>query len=325
MHATRRPARTIPMGVMLAVVAAATLPPQSAAQPLSPIASSLDCLIQPSHTVQVGVASAGVMQSSGVERGDSVRKGEVLLELGSRVERAAFALAPERANRVDEVVATKGASELARRELQCATDSAQKSIVTETCFERQRAELDVAEERRRHSNREVEVAAAQLAQRTVVSPIDGVVVERPATQGECIEQRPVLRIAQIDPLRVDVLVPAAAFGTIAVSSKVEITPDILMRQPRVAVVASVDRVVDAASNTFRVRLTPPNPAGKLLAGLGCTASIDLPSGPGERKASSATEAAMQSQLHVGAHLRAGGLHPQPPPSLEQAAGVSEKR
>ena len=41
-----------------------------------------------------------------------------------------------------------------------------------------------------------------------------------------------------------------------------------------ATVSHVDRVLDAASNSFRVRLTLPNPGHRLPAGLRCKA--DLP-------------------------------------------------
>jgi membrane fusion protein, heavy metal efflux system len=42
-----------------------------------------------------------------------------------------------------------------------------------------------------------------------------------------------------------------------------------------AVVKTVDRVIDAASNTFRVRLELPNADGKLPAGLRCKVDLGL--------------------------------------------------
>jgi multidrug efflux pump subunit AcrA (membrane-fusion protein) len=115
---------------------------------------------------------------------------------------------------------------------------------------------------------------AQLEQRTVRAPIDGIVVDRYMAPGEYIEQKPLLRLASIDPLRVDVLVPAAAFGTIRVGDAGAVVPELLDRQPHAAVVTTVDRVIDAASNTFRVRLALPNPEHRLPAGLRCTVTFD---------------------------------------------------
>ncbi|MBL8327952.1 MAG: efflux RND transporter periplasmic adaptor subunit [Rubrivivax sp.] len=255
--------------------------PAAAASPMAvPAVNQLDCLIQPSQTVQVGTASAGVVQSVKAERGDYVRRGQVLVQMEAQVERAALAMAQEKATQAGEMVATRGASDLAQRELDRAADLLKENFVSRTFFDRQRAELEVAngrgqqaEERRRLAAREVQLATAQLAQRTVSSPIDGVVVERHVGPGEYVEQKPVMRIAQIDPLRVDVLVPAAVFGQVAVGSTVPVTPELLQRQPHKAVITGVDRVIDAASHTFRVRLELPNPGGRLPPGLRCKADM----------------------------------------------------
>jgi RND family efflux transporter MFP subunit len=300
-------------GAQAPVAPAAATVPRPAAGPAAPAArapgatpaaastAGLDCLIQPSQTVQVGTASSGVVEAVRAERGDPVRKGQVLVQLESRVERAALAMAREKAEQLGEMKATKGASELARRELERASDLVKDNFVSKTYYDRQRAELEVAagrgqqaEERRRLAEREVQLATAQLAQRTVVSPIDGVVVERLVSPGEYVEQKPVLRIAQVDPLRVDVLVPAVAFGQIAVGSRASVTPELLTRQARAAMVIGVDRVIDAASNTFRVRLELPNPGHQLPPGLRCKADLTAtgsgatPTAPPEAKAAPAT-------------------------------------
>ncbi len=242
--------------------------------------AGLDCLIQPSQTVQVGTATAGVVDSVRAERGDYVTKGQVLLQLQNSVERAALSVAREKAVQLGEVRATRSASDLAKRELQRAQDLVKDNFVSRTYYDRQRAELEVAsgrgqqaEERRSLAQREVELASAQLAQRTVHSPVNGVVVERYVSSGEYVEQKPVMRIAQVDPLRVDVLVPASAFGQVAVGSRAMVTPELLNLTPQVAVVSGVDRVIDAASHTFRVRLELKNPGGKLPPGLRCKAEL----------------------------------------------------
>ena len=53
---------------------------------------------------------------------------------------------------------------------------------------------------------------AQLALRTVRSPLSGVVVERYVNLGERVEERPLMRVAVIDPLRVELMVPTAMYG-----------------------------------------------------------------------------------------------------------------
>jgi multidrug efflux pump subunit AcrA (membrane-fusion protein) len=133
------------------------------------------------------------------------------------------------------------------------------------------AELDLlqARENQRLAEIDVERAAAALALRTVRSPINGVVVERLLSAGEFAKQAPIVRLAQIDPLRVEVIVPAAMFGRLQPGLQAEVVPEPSLIEPRIARVTVVDRVIDAASGTFGVRLALPNPGYRLPAGLRC--------------------------------------------------------
>ncbi len=118
------------------------------------------------------------------------------------------------------------------------------------------------------------------------SPFAGVVVERFVNLGERVEEKPLLRIAVIDPLRVELMVPTSQFGSLSPGDRVTIHPELPGVDSVVATVAFVDRVLDAASNSFRVRLTLPNPDNRLPAGLRCKA--DLPSVAGATPAAAPT-------------------------------------
>ncbi|HEX6361390.1 MAG TPA: efflux RND transporter periplasmic adaptor subunit [Albitalea sp.] len=285
-----RPPRERPRAraAVLALLAALAASPQAQGlapkPPSAPAASGaatpaegLDCMIQPGQIVQVGSPAPGVIEQVDVDRGQLVQRGQVLAQLNAQVERAALAVARERAAQTGEVAAATSARQLAQSDLDRARELLGDQFVSKAYVERARAEAQVAggrtvqaEERRRLSAREVALAQAQLEQRTVRAPIDGVVIERYLSPGEYIEQKPLLRLASIDPLRVDVLVPAAAFGTVQVGDHGTVVPELVDRKPHAAVVKTVDRVIDAASNTFRVRLELPNPGHRLPAGLRCT-------------------------------------------------------
>jgi multidrug efflux pump subunit AcrA (membrane-fusion protein) len=115
-----------------------------------------------------------------------------------------------------------------------------------------------------------------LKQRTLRSPIDGVVVERLLVPGEYQnEQTPILTLAQIDPLRVEVFVSTAYYGQIRAGSKAEVRPEQPVGGAYAAVVTVVDRVLDAASGTFGVRLALPNPDLQLPAGIACKVSFEM--------------------------------------------------
>lgn len=270
---TMRTVLTLALGAMFANAALA--------QSSSP-ARGLDCMIQPHQIVQIGSASAGVIERILVDRGDLVKAGQPLVQLQAGVERAALAVARERAQQQGEMTVASGSAELAQRELQRAKELHEQNFVSQTYLDKQRAEAQVAggrtdqaSERKKLSQREVELAAAQLAQRSINAPIGGVVVERFMSPGEFVDQKPILRIAAIDPLRVDVLVPAVAFGQVEVGMKGAVMPELLNKKEHIAVVKTVDRVIDAATNTFRVRLELPNPGGVLPAGLRCKVDLGL--------------------------------------------------
>ena len=263
-------------------LAATALPWPAHGQTPSPAGNLLDCMIQPHQVVQVGSAAPGVIERILVDRGDPVTSGQPIVQLNASVERAALAVARERAAQAGGVRAAEGAQELAKRELERANELVEQNFVSKTYVDKQRAEAQVAggrsdeaRERRKLAAREVDLASAQLEQRTIRAPIAGVVVERFMSPGEYVDQKPVLRLAAIDPLRVDVLVPAAAFGQVEIGREGKVIPELLNRTPQTATVKTVDRVIDAASNTFRVRLELPNPSGALPAGLRCKVDLAL--------------------------------------------------
>ena len=78
-----------------------------------------------------------------------------------------------------------------------------------------------------------------------------------------------MRLAEIDPLRVEVIVPVSAFGAIQVGQPALVRPEAPMVGEFPATVTVVDGVADAASGTFRVRLGLPNEDYGVPSGLKC--------------------------------------------------------
>jgi hypothetical protein len=88
----------------------------------------------------------------------------------------------------------------------------------------------------------------------------------------------------IDPLRVEVVLPASLYPAVSRGIEMRITPDFPGAQPRLVKVALVDKVIEGASNTFRARLTLANRDNKLPAGLRCKAELVSPEPPAPRTA-----------------------------------------
>lgn len=209
-----------------------------------------ECLVEPYADVAVSSAIPGILDEVRVERGDTVEKGQVLATLKSDLERAALDLARARVE-FSERKARRN-DELYRRQM----ISIHEKDELETELELLRFELREAEE--------------QLRLRTIASPLDGVVVERLFSPGEYVAEQPFLRVARIDPLRVEVAIPATLHGKIRVGTAARVTWTSPDRGTHPATVTVVDPVVDAASGTIGVRLELPNPGHRLPAGARCT-------------------------------------------------------
>lgn len=239
-------------------------------------AEALGCLIEPSQVADVGSEVIGVLDKLHVNRGDIVERGQPLAELDAKVERAALAAAETRAKAVSELKAAYSNHEFARRKKERTEDLFSKNFVSEQANDQAATEARIAEHRYRQAreqvdvaNRELSLAQAQLARRTIRSPIAGVVVERYLSAGERVEQKPVVKVAAIDPLNVEVFVPATQFNSVTVGRPALVRPELPGLADKTAKVILVDRVIDPASNTFRVRLEMPNPDSALPAGLRC--------------------------------------------------------
>lgn len=253
-------------------------------------APTLGCLIEAERVADIGSPVIGVVQQVNVERGDHVVKGQILAVLRAQVERASFGVASSRADSVAEVQAATTNAKFSRDKLARAEGLFRESFVSEQAVIQARAEAEVAEQRltlvrdqRVVSQQERGVAAAQLSQRVIRSPIDGVVAERFVTAGERVDDKPLLRIAKLDPLRVQLVVPVSMYLQVQTGAMATVLPDLPGAKPLSAKVTMIDKVIDAASNTFRVHLELPNPAGaqgELPAGLRCKASFgDKPAAP----------------------------------------------
>ncbi len=129
--------------------------------------------------------------------------------------------------------------------------------------------LNQAREQRTMAAQEVELSRAQLALRTIASPVSGVVIERYLSMGERVDEKPIIKVAQIHPLRVEAILPATMYGKIKPGMTMMISPELPGAKARSAPITIVDRVIDPASNSFRVRMELSNADYSLPSGVRC--------------------------------------------------------
>ena len=82
-----------------------------------------------------------------------------------------------------------------------------------------------------------------------------------------------MELATLDPLHIDLLLPASYFGQIILGQKLSIKPESDAIDARMARVIIVDPLIDPASGTFRVQLVMTNPGNKIPAGIRCSAQL----------------------------------------------------
>ena len=238
--------------------------------------SDLDCVITPSAQVEVSAAAPGMLQEVNVDRSDRVTKGQLLAQLDSGVELAELELAQARAEMDAKIKLGQTNLRYDRRSWRRLAKLHSDNLVSAELKEEAERETSVSRWRLQDAKdlmrqRELERKRAQqvLLRRQVFSPIDGIVVQRLRHPGEYVEEQPILRIAQLDPLYVEAIVPMTEFGRIRKGMRANVFSLINQDQAFPAEVEVVDSVGDAASGTFGVRLTISNPDNTIPAGVNC--------------------------------------------------------
>jgi len=243
----------------------------------------MDCIVEPSQIVELGSSVPGVLNSTLVERNDFVNEGDVVAELDSRVERATLELADARARMDTSLNLRRENAAFGQRTKKRNQELFKESTISEQDMDKVETETFIAqlqakqeEDNKRIAELEAERAQQALNQRIIKSPINGVVTEKYKSVGEYVEAEPVYRIANLDPLHVELIVPTEYLGAIERGMKAQISLqlDSHADQSYIAVVRSVDRVADAASGTFGVLLVMPNSGLRIPSGVRCNLAFE---------------------------------------------------
>jgi len=224
-----------------------------------------DCLIEPMIVAEVGSPVQGVIASLLADRSDFVEIGQPIALLNSDAEEANLAHAKSRAAMMSEIKAREADLALATHNHKRLQQLFKQQLVPaqerDEAVARQRvAEATLIQARESNALLQIELQRARqkLEQRTIRSSVAGVIVEQHAFPGEFVYDNPVMTVAQLDPLRVEVVLPARYFGMFEPGDTARIVPEIAQDEPLTAIVDVVDRLLDTRSGTFGVRLTLPN-------------------------------------------------------------------
>jgi membrane fusion protein, multidrug efflux system len=196
-----------------------------------------------------------VLQEVLADRGDTVRKGQRVAQLQAGMEAAAVDL-------------TQARVLYGRRKVERNEALFQKQLISAQDKDEMETEVRVHEE-------ELKRDRENLKLRAIISPLDGVVTERKLNEGDLVraDKSIVLKLAQLNPLHVEAVLPAEQFGSVRVGMTGQVSLAPYVKGMHTAKVTVVDRVIDAASGTFGVRLQLENPDNRFPAGIRCSVRL----------------------------------------------------
>jgi RND family efflux transporter MFP subunit len=248
----------------------------------------------PFQEISVYARVAGYVRQMKVDVGDRVRAGDVIAvleipELDNDLQRAAAAT--ERA--VQEVVRAKAAyaeahlmyERLAEVLKQQPNLVAQQEIdQAKARDEALRASWTAAQSAEREARADQAKFTAMVAYSRITAPFAGVVTKRYADTGSLVgagtgsASQALVRLSQVDPLRLVLPVPESAVPHVHVGTRVQISIQ-SSKQTLSAAVARTSGRIATETRTMHVEVDVANPALALAPGMYATATLDLQDRP----------------------------------------------
>ena len=234
-------------------------------------------IVRPKRLADLPALIGGIIREVRVAEGQTVHEGELLIALDDDVPRARL-----KARTVEAELT--GALRQARIQLRHAEQ--QLAGITEAVANGAGAEFELtaAEARRDQAQAAVqqqqdilsaaaaekEVAQAQLDQYRIVAPFDGVVIEIRQSSGATDGSHPLITVASLEVLEVELQVPISRFGELKPGDIVSVRASKPVDRLLDARVMSVSPMIDSASCSYRCLLQLSNSDRSLPSGFSVT-------------------------------------------------------
>lgn len=223
---------------------------------------------EPSEEVSLGFDTLGRVSMVDVKPGDTVEKGQLLMQLDTEVEKAQLAAATAEANNEERLKLARLRRDLAKSKLDRAEDGFQSGGINQNELEDRQVEYNIAETQIVEEEKQGTIAAARvqqansvIAQKSLHAPAAGIVRAVDFSEGEIYTpqgQLPAVAVVTIDPLYVRVNIAPDVAAAMNVGDTVEVrydgTDDWLE-----ASLIFVDPVINDSVMKQLIRLEMPNP------------------------------------------------------------------
>jgi membrane fusion protein (multidrug efflux system) len=204
--------------------------------------------IRSNESVIIRPEVAGRIVQINFIEGQKTKKGQVLVQLDSSMERA-------------ELVQAQAQLVLAKANYERADELVRRNAGTGRALDEARAALRTGEA-------SVQLSQARLDKFTLVAPFDGVLGLRKVSVGDYVTVgAEMVNLEMIDPLKVDFRVPELFLATLRTGQKAAITVDAMPDRKFEAEVFAIDPLVDQAGRSVVIRARVPNPDDALRPGL----------------------------------------------------------
>ena len=241
--------------------------------------------MNPLLIVALSAPIEGLIEKINVDRGDVVKQGQVLITLDMGVDRARYNQAKYKAGMRGAQLAAKSRLDYSSKKFERNQELFRDKYVSNNDRDESEsgknlaaAELIDAKDNSRIAELQVNELDEVMKLKTLRSPFDGVVMERSHHPGEVAlisDHQAILKLAQTNPLYVEVVIPATGLGKVHVGDEIYVKPHgegLIEFKARIKV---IDPVVDASSGTLGIRMEVHNPDYNLPAGISCQAELPV--------------------------------------------------
>ncbi|HET9261912.1 MAG TPA: efflux RND transporter periplasmic adaptor subunit [Vicinamibacterales bacterium] len=198
--------------------------------------------------VTVSADLPGTVERIAFESGESVRRGEVLVQLDTRQERAQLAAVE------------------AQRELAGLNFDRMRGLLDERVISR--AEYDRAMAEHKQTDAQAGEIRAAIERKTIRAPFSGVLGIRQVNLGQYLAAGdPVVLLQSLNPIYVNFGVPQQAAGQLQKGGEVRITATDVAGQAFAGPITAIDAVVNEATRNVQAQATLANPGGRLRPGM----------------------------------------------------------
>jgi RND family efflux transporter MFP subunit len=256
--------------------------------------------------------TSGIAAEVRVDRGDVVKKGDVMVQIDATDAKNKLA---EGQGMVDELKArlgiegdlskfnpydepevrvAKASADLASSKYRRSKELFDKKVITTEEFERDQTEYELAAQRYRQALFQIKQAyqvcktaqvklailAKAVDDTTIRAPFSGFVAEKLVAVGEQIssgmQATKVVTLVRIDPLRLSLTVPQQDVGRIRPGQIVRFRVDSVRKEPFLATVKFIAPIVANDTRSMVAEAVADNPDSALRPGMFATAEVELP-------------------------------------------------